>query len=551
LKQEPGFYKIRDHKTDKGTKLLKVAGTGDEQKAQLLAMADKYGVSHGEPVQGGSNWILFVKDAELKKIGKSEDHYEPTSPKQPKPFLSAPFPTMGVAKPGQEGSSSPQDIGAIESIEIGKFGHAVRMGAVGTFKGDQVYIRKVKDKSGIIHYEVRGELVHFNASKANLGGSEKKIKLHSAMTTPNPDSPSYHMHSFKGGMHDESGPNAGDITEEKFSPNGHSASTPGGGKINLFANTYESLNNIFTVRVPESADLETELAYALEKMGLDPVEAMRQQTDEDERIAIKWAIVKARLGPRAWMKDGNEVGISDRFNEVWLDMKLGQLGVTPEIVASARFETTFDNHQSVVFDDPAIKSSKVKFVYMGMNPIGLFHQIMDGSGWAARTDRYLNGIEQSGASASSDMLRGGSNGVFTRIGSSSHSSGSDWGLKCGNWKVVWHPRTLERADWRFYQSDSYGITTGLDSDMRSRDGISGSMETSNEVLFDAGLGLQDIAGVIAPSQYDKDSMIAKFKAAGVEQLNGIPMEDLIQVQTTNSRTQMAKKFVGLKKGVLP
>jgi hypothetical protein len=545
LKNEPGFYKIVEHNTDPNTLLLKVAGSSEAKKKQLLDMAKKYGLTHDEPVKGGANWILFVKQAELAKIGKEETIYEAKTPPQPDPFISAPLPTLATAKPGQIGTSNRADLAAIKDIEIGKFGHSVRMGAAGTFKNSQVHVRKVKAADGKVYYEVRGELEDFNPDNSLLG--YKTGSLPSAMTQKNPGSDAFHLHSFEGGIHDESGNLGGTIT----SVGGYGTTSLKGTDVHVYTEQ-QSLKNTFTVRIPEALNVEDELRESLEAMGLDPNAAMREQTADDERISIKSAIVKSMLGPEAWMKGtANKVFPADKRNdEAWLDKRLQDLNVTPEMVASARFETTFDNHQSVVFDDPTIqKSQKAKFVYMGMSEAGVFFQIKDGSGWSSRTTRYLNGIEQSGASAESDMTKGGANGAFARIGYSGHSS--DWGLKCEGWKVLFNKRVLDRTDWRFYQADSYGETRYEDKDMRRRQGVTEAMQVSNEVVFDEGIAVRDIGGILAPNNFAREKMIDKFKAEGITELNGIPMEELIQVQFTGSRTQAAKQFAGLKKKGIP
>jgi hypothetical protein len=552
LSKEPGFYKIKDHNTDPSTKVLKVAGTAEEKKQQLLDMVQKHGLTHTEPVQGAANWVTFVKTAELEKIGKTETIYDPKLPKQKPPFRFAPLPVGGADKPGAPGMSSPADLAAIKDLKIGKFGHAIRMGIPGVFKNGQVYLRKVKGADGNIYYEASGELEDFNHNNSLLG-SAKPAAMPSAMTKKNPNSDTFNLHSFEGGFHDESGPLKADI----MAPTAYSTELLDGTKVHVYTSGLKAFENVFRVRIPENEDIEGSLGQAFEAMGLDPAAVMRQQTEDDERIAKKMAIVKARLGPRAWMKgeDNQVFPTSVRSNEAWLDDKLKELGVTQEQVKSARFVTTFDNHQSVVFDDPDIqKNSKVKFVYMGMYGDSIFYQIADGSGWAARTNRYLNGIEQGGSSVTDDLQKGGANVAFCRVGLSGMSG--DMGFHCdaNKWKVLFNKRVLDRTDWRLYDGDGFGTLKPTDYKLnyaRKREQIGDIIDNNNEIDFDQGIAVSDIGGILAPDEYARDAMIKRLKDAGFEELNGIPMEEMIQVQTTKSRNKIAQQFQGLKKGGIP
>jgi hypothetical protein len=244
---------------------------------------------------------------------------------------------------------------------------------------------------------------------------------------------------------------------------------------------------------------------------------------------------------------------SPAWNEDWLDAKLQELGVSEEVIASAHFETTFENHQSVVIEDALSKPKKAKFVYCGGSMEGAFYQALE-SGHASRAHRNLNGIDQTGASAGADISSGGANGVMMRVGSSKNSGG--WGLKCGSGQFlsIYHPRVLNRTDWRLYKDDSYGRINSHSGNalprMGAEDGPLAS-DGDNEILFDAGISVHDQVGILAPGEFERTQLIQKFKDAGREEINGIPIEDFVQTRSGNSRVQTAKKFAGLKKGALP
>lgn len=546
LKGEPGFHKIKPHKTNDKLSVLKVAGSGEEQKQQLEAMLKKYSLKHGTIISGSSNTLVEVENVELDSVGHVETVIEPTVPEMPKFFSSAPYPTMGVAKAGQEGVNNRADLGAVAALSIGKFGHAIRMGSAGVFKNGQVYARKVKDKSGKEFFEVSGI---FNQLPGGDGLDKfGSIALPTAMTS---GTGKFKLHSFAGGIHNESGPGSGTIMK---SP-GWTGKTGGGSQVDLFADgAPQAFRNTFKVRIPADKDVESEMAEAFGAMGISVDAAMAEQTEEDERLLKKAAILKAMIGPKAWCTESVALPPKRLNDEGWLDARLASHGVTEEMVASARFETTFENHQSVVFDDPKVDDSpNIKFVYQGNSFEGIFYQILDGSGWSSRSARYLNGIEQGGASAADDVATGGATGAFARIGKTGAKGG--WGLKCEGWKVVFHPRILKRADWRFYTSDSFGRITGDGSFQpgagKERHGVTGSMSSSNEVLFDQGMSVKDVAGILAPSAGDRQKMLDQLAKEGITELNGIPMADIVKVQPSSHRDKCASVFPALKSGVMP
>lgn len=559
LEAEPAFYKIKDHNVDPKLKVLKfkvlaVQGTEEEEKQALKDMAKKHGLPDAEPIKGSVNWLMFVPAADLEKVAKTETEYEAKVPPQPAPFAPASYPTMGALKAGEPGISNRSDLATMNTIKIGGTGHSVRMGAPGIFKNGQVYVRKLKDPNGKIHYEVQGELEHFNPETASMLATYD-LALPSSMKGTNvPD--------FEDGIHNEQDANL-------YNSGGYIDETSSGSKVQVFGDKYEALRNMFTVRVPEGADLESELGLAFESMGLDAGAAMREHTPEDERILKKAMIVKNKIGPAAWAKVQTDPDTppvfshNNRYNEAWLDQKLKSLKISKAMVNSARFQTTVANHQSVVIDDPKIANAEqVKFVYMGMDDNSVFNQVVNETGWCSRTHYVMNG-EVYGSELSSgeaDLGTGGANAAFCRIGTST-LDGEGWGYACGSskWKVIFHKRILNRTNWRLYNGDAFGSTKSMEY-AQPRDGVLQGKKTyknktglseSSEVDFDVGVGTQDVAGLWAPNEHEKSNMIKRLNAKGITEVNGIALDDFIQTSVSYSRSVVASKFVGLKEGVLP
>lgn len=554
LAGEPGFHKIADHKTDPSLKALKVHGTGPESIQNLKSIVAKFKLtaSPAAPIVGSGNVLTFIPKAELEATGKTEEVHEPNIPPQPDPFTPAALPSIGVAKAGAEGTNNRADLAILDTLELSKFGHAIRMGKAGLFKNGQVYARKVKDANGKEFFEIHSELIpKYDPTSGSL--KSKTVSLMSAMTKANPASPGFKLHGFEDGMHLEG-------EDASTTEPGYGGKTAAGSEINVITGTHhEALRQMFTVRIPVGANVESEVEEAFQKMGLDVADAMKTQDANDERLLIKQALVKSAMGPIAWTKAGYNSDQSlfavNCSNEAWLDQKLKELDVSPEMVASARFETTFEDHQSVVFDDPKVAANKhIKFIYMSQDPMGCVQNIVEGAGFASRTHRYMNGIEQGGASVGDDLESGGANGAFLRLGSTKTGS-SSWGFKSdpsSRMVAVFHPRILNRTDWRHYKDDAFGGTKGGHHYAHDREAaLADPGDVNNEIVVDGGVSLRDMAGVLCKTKAQADEAIERLTKRGVTEVNGIALKDFFVVQSGTSRATNAKLLIGLKPGVLP
>ncbi len=542
LAQEAGFYKLKAHDTDPNTMVLKIQGNGIDQIQQMKDMLTKWDVKTPQaanPIVGKSRVLAFISKSELARIGKTETNVIPHIPKQPPPFVPASIPGIaGTSLDGHEALNNRGDLAVLDTLHIGKFGNTIRMGKAGVFRNGQISVRKVK-KGNKVFYEFSGALNTFQ-NTGSLSSGEASFKT--AMGT---DDAGKLAHKFDPttGTHteSESGGNSGTFK-------GYSGSTGGGSSINIVTQA-NAFKNIFTVRVPADANVESELSDAFSKMGLNTTDAMSMPDEKDERMLIKAQIVRGMMGAPGF--GANMLSQAQLSDEAFLDTKLAEFKVSKSAVASAKLQTVFGGTQAVVLDD-ADKWQDVNFVYQGQTSWeGVFYQLRDGLGWSSRVKRYLTGVVNGGASAATDVSTGGALASFSRIADSTRRDSGPWGYHCEGIKVIFHPRVMQRADWFAHNFDHCGNTSDGTGSGRYKELSSSTLDQNNEICHESGLSVHDAVGVAVTTSAERTKLINALKAEGMDDVNGIPLEKFVVIQQNGSRSDLAKKLVGLQQGVLP
>ena len=157
--------------------------------------------------------------------------------------------------------------------------------------------------------------------------------------------------------------------------------------------------------------------------------------------------------------------------------------------------------------------------------------------FSSTTTRWTSGILENGASSGTDQHTGGASYFFTR----------PWGETppSGGLSLVFGPETLERTDWHGSTSDHYGCTNpnhGMGSGFTNRPGRYG-VGSMYEVCFQSAIGLSELRAISCDAG-KKTSIVAKLKATGIHEINGIPVEDFVQ------ETAYYSNGAGIKKAVM-
>jgi len=550
LPGEPGFYKIKEHKNEPLVlALIKIAGNGEEQIAQMKAMIEKYELKgpFPEPKVTDNSTIHSVYKTSLQKVWKTEETYESTIPKQLPDFVQGSLPYSEAAGLWEEVGDGSADLHNIDGVKSSLFGAVLRIGAPGELRDFCIRYRKVKDASGKLHHEFTGDLVSISGTTTKLKTGTVKFGATLGKTISGLGGTASKVLDYDPdtGIHTESSP----VLEDGPNPLGWVGLTDNGSSIAVIppSTSQDTFKNTFRVRIPVGLDPVAELREAFQKMGKDPDKVLAPLNADSDRICKKSMLVRGMMGAAGWNEDSFAPALM--HNEPWLDEKLGKLGAKTQ-VKSLRVMKTFDNQVTVVADD-AEKFKSWDFAYVGSKAFATTLQLLQGSGWSSRRNRLMHGIWNGGQSASTDFKTGGSKGTFFRIAGGTAPMSNSY--EC---QIIVHPRVFQRTDWWRYNTDGYGNTS---SHAHHGGGISASptrniskLNSTNEILFEGGVAAQDIVAVVVNYEDNRDKMIAALKKAGMTELNGKPVEEVIILPTHKGHyaygdSTAFAKLLGLKK----
>lgn len=172
--------------------------------------------------------------------------------------------------------------------------------------------------------------------------------------------------------------------------------------------------------------------------------------------------------------------------------------------------------------------------------VGLFHDLSDpnallhilgdpdGSGLLSSTQRYGRGLFVNGMSTGTDFGTGGADGVFTRVVVKGQRH---LGLGRHGTRVLIDPDQLGRSDWYFFNFDNFGRAgPNQFGDRKLVPEIRGalrSLSTSNEMIFQHGIPVDALRGVVIPDAATRTRVIRQLRGAGITRVNGKPIEEFV------------------------
>jgi len=176
------------------------------------------------------------------------------------------------------------------------------------------------------------------------------------------------------------------------------------------------------------------------------------------------------------------------------------------------------------------KDGVVGLIHDLSDPEALVHILGDpeGSGLLSSTQRYARGIFVNGMSTGTDFRTGGADGVFTRVvvRGRRHLSASHYGAR-----VLIDPDQVGRSDWYFFNFDNYGRAgpnqfrdRTLVPEMKD---VFRRLSVSNEMVFQHGIPVEALRGVVIPDASTRRRIIRKLREAGITEVNGKPVEKFI------------------------
>jgi hypothetical protein len=270
------------------------------------------------------------------------------------------------------------------------------------------------------------------------------------------------------------------------------------------------------------------------KMGLGEA-ANNPASDDEERYKL------ARLIWRENPAQATKIG-RDRIAQMPIQdlRKQAQLmGINPSNVKKLQLIEVMDGYATYI--DPgyskALYKEGARYIWSGVPNENNVVNILKSPGMLSTNRRLQLGINGAGSSVSSDIRRGGADNVFLRLGIpqkirfSSHFGD-------GRYQLHFDLKELDRTDVYFYKHDTFGSTEPGYFDTYTRSPIEHvkSLMTSynegNEVMLRHGIRNESLIKITCANYNDKMSLIHELQKAGITEVNGKKLDQLIEVTET-------------------
>lgn len=313
-----------------------------------------------------------------------------------------------------------------------------------------------------------------------------------------------------------------------------------GGTFQLYVHNgsqqYNAWKGFFRLRVPATGNGAADAKAAknlLDRAGLSGLAST--PTAEAEAVFKKSRLLWQHAPGR--MKELK--GLQGDALESTLNTVLQEEGIDPGRAGRMVMRKVFDGYQTLVEEGISAEYQKagLKYLWAGVRRPEALVEMLNGKGFMSTNTRCLYGMDFTGASPGDDMRTGGSDSVFTRIGVKMKSGDQprfDNSYLGGYYRVIIDPKELERTDWYAYTYDNFGTTDegellGRKRAMELIDYLATSWKASNEVMFRHGIPKEHFTGIMCPNEARRADLLEQLKAAGITEVNGVPIEDFVKV----------------------
>lgn len=494
----------------------------------------------GDPVQGSVNLMVFVKRSDLKRVGSVTQRYEVTQETQ------AYVPHSGVAEylPTAEVYS-----GAAPNLEVLADVEAVPdKGVAGKrvfFDGEWVtgqtgMFRRAKVKDAVFT-QVQFRLNRLKLASLQLKGTSGQ---YSALTG---------TYSAKHDAIDQTG---GIPTKQSYM-NGKSVTI---GKDSLFVCQGSSSNYALKGYVfadIHSSDVMGTLKALLTKMvGATKATLIMKPATEHDR-----AVTKARKLLSAYKPQRHDSLMHSNASGEQFMAEIKKAGLTDKLASMQEV----DGVEGVMMHSvpgrwkEAVDSSGVpllRFCVHGTGDPSAVPAVL-ANGLAGSVQRAILGTTKDGAVNGTDYNTGGADtaGIRTVTKNTMDGGMQSFGGVGGAAGIVYvfSPDIVDRIDAVMHDGDSYQVTHGgthneawtgrkpMAKKIQSNDNQGGNGKSGHEIIFIRGLHPKKILRIACSNETNRNTVISACQQAGVEEHNGVPIEDFVVVET--SRAQVYNKYV--------
>lgn len=289
----------------------------------------------------------------------------------------------------------------------------------------------------------------------------------------------------------------------------------------------------------DAAQMGARMRAALATTGLEPALAASQE--ESRALLAQLRVL--------WQRDPEKAqGFAERPLDPALDgaavaEALRASGVDPDAAAQLATREVFPGHFTVI--DPTqgerYRALGVEYLFAGVRKLESVVAILQGDGLMSTRERYARGMLIPGASSQADLCSGGADYAFTRmVTRDAKGKALSSAFGAGDYQLVYGTEVLDRTDWFAYNRDNFGVTRDLEKFggrkygeelvESLKNGAIGGYATSNEVMFQSGIGNQYISNIFTDSEEKKSALVQALHEAGVLHLGEKTIEEAIQVR---------------------
>lgn len=474
---------------------------------------------HGEKIGSNMN-MIFVTKSEFDKVKKTEEvPIEPVygaSKYDPTPDQAQYFPAMTAVREATSNNAELADID--ENTVTGYSGIRIKSDG-GAVEAQHINIRKMEDGKGP-YFAVQFKLRKGTWSKLTGGGSAD-------------------TYSFDTGTYDA------DKGVFKVDPYGHAVDSCsarrwsfGSSSAHLLTEKYSYQGMVMAKIRPEPGQtMKDALEDVLRSMDPDlPDKVFKNPTKNEEFLAgANQCLWNQDASWANSHKGGASTGVAAK-------KLLEQRGIDPESIQKAEIldgQSSFvqaGRWRSIVKDGTGRPA--VSFVLFAASTPERVANMMR-SGVIGINERNTT-LQPKGdpASYESDVASGcADNPTFRLITKSGHEHGTTMGVS-GEYKIIIAPDEVDRLDTFMADHDNYGRCTPSDDTFTGRVSLKHQIQKqqnnfhgSAEICFRKGVSSKKFLRVVCGSEDTRATLIDAMKKAGLSDVNGVPIEDFVAVQT--------------------
>jgi hypothetical protein len=221
---------------------------------------------------------------------------------------------------------------------------------------------------------------------------------------------------------------------------------------------------------------------------------------------------------------------------------LAEAGVSEEDIANTELKEVLPGYSTHVQKGrwKKLRDKGMKFVFHGANVASAVSVVQRGA--LGINERNAAGLKKVGVSPNHDINTGSSDGVLGYVAHTSTNGHNVSNFPFANKiQYVMDPRVLDRLDPYLHSGDSYGTCTPYSNNRKpghlwtARKTLEQKIEnldsdgSDHEISFRRGIDPKSILRINADSETNRRQVIKDLRAAGIEEVNGVPVEDFVVV----------------------